>query len=286
MVRVTRGCKWNRCKFCGIYPNLGQPDFSIRPIEEVKHDIDLLKELHPKPETAFLGDSDPLLIPLEDCIELLKYIRNVFPDLKRVTAYARASTLHKKGPDALKKLAGAGLNRVHIGLESGDTEILRFQKKGQLPELVIETGKWLKVAKIEVSFYVLLGLGGKDRWKEHMDGSAAVINAVNPEFIRLRRLWLYSREETGTGECPLWEDIRAGKYSPQTPEGTVLELRRLIEKLDGVTSYIACDHANNYINVKGKMPKDKNLMLEEIDAFLKLPEEERQRHYESHESGI
>ncbi len=286
LVRLTRGCKWNRCRFCGIYPALGQPEFSLRTIKEIKHDIDLLARLHPRAETAFFGDADPLEIGVNEFIEIARYLRQVVP-VKRLTCYARASTLSRLEKGAVERLAKAGLNRVHLGLESGDAETLNFHRKGQSPKIIKRAALRLKNAGIEISFYVLLGLGGKDNWQQHIRESAKIINATKPEFIRLRRLWLYGDDIGVSGvECPLWREIRSGEFIPQTPEGTVLELKLLIEQLDRLDTFLACDHANNYINVSGTLRDDREEMLAEINEFLSRPKEQRQTHYIAVESRI
>lgn len=287
LVRLTRGCHWNRCRFCGIYPALGEPTFSTRTVPEVKRDIDMLRAKVSRATTAFLGDSDPLQIGLDEFIEIVLYLRGAFPEITRVTCYARASTLWKVKEPGIKRLAEAGLDRVHIGLESGDLSILKFHRKGQTPEIVVATGQWLRESGIEVSFYVLLGMGGRDHWKPHIDNTVRVIENVDPEFVRIRRIWLYGGEGSGhSPECPLWEDIRSGAFTPQTPEGTVLELRRLIDKLKNVDTFLTCDHTNNYVRVEGRVPHDRLAMLEVIDRFLQLPEADRQAHYEAIGSRI
>lgn len=280
LIRSTRGCNWNRCRFCGVYPALGEPGFSIRPVDEVKADVDWYAVHMAELPTAFIGDADPLCRPLEESVTLLRYIRQRLPALSRVTAYARAGTLYKMGKESVAALAGAGLSRVHIGLESGDLQTLKFHQKGQTARLVTEAACFAKAAGIEVSFYVLLGLGGRDRWKEHIDETVKVINASNPEFIRMRRIWLFSSESSQTlTSCPLVSDIRSGRFIQQTPEGTVRELRRLIATVENVQSHLVCDHANNYLVVEGDFPVDRERMLAEIDAFLALPPGERERHY-------
>ena len=72
LVRITRGCNWNRCRFCGIYPAMGQADFSSRSLAEIRHDIDLLTRLHPRMETAFFGDADPLAAGMEVFVGAVK----------------------------------------------------------------------------------------------------------------------------------------------------------------------------------------------------------------------
>ncbi len=287
LVRLTRGCQWNRCRFCGVYPALGEPGFSVRTVSEVKRDIDLLRARITRATTAFLGDADPLQIGLLPFIEIAHYLRDVFPEVTRLTCYARASTLWQLKASGIRRLAEAGLTRVHVGLESGDPDILRFHRKGQTPEIVASTGQWLRQAGIEVSCYVLLGMAGCDRWHAHIDNTVRVIEDAAPEFVRVRRIWLYGGEGSErSAECPLWQDIRSGAFTPQTAEGTVLELRRLIEKLDKVNTFFTCDHANNYVCVHGRLPCDRSAMLEVVDQFLRLPEAERQAHYETVGSSI
>lgn len=287
LVRLTRGCKWNRCRFCGLYPHLGEPTFSKRTVAEVKHDINVISERSARSDTVFFGDADPLQIGLDEFIEIARYLRKVLP-VRRLTAYARISTLWKLKRDAIQELARAGLNRLHIGLESGDAKTLQYHRKGQSPKMVKEVSRWLKEAGVEVSFYVLLGLAGKDNWKKHITETAAVINETEPDFVRIRRLWLYQSDPVFSGlECPLYEEIRAGNFRQQTPEGSVLELRLLLEMLnDALGTVLVCDHQNNYVRVSGVIKSDKMDMLKTIDDFLNQPESEKQRHYQAVGSRI
>ena len=276
LVRITRGCNWNRCRFCGLYPAMGQPDYSRRSLTEIKHDIDLLTRRHPEVTTAFFGDADPLSAGMAVFIGAARYLREHLP-LQRLTSYARVSTLYKLGRNNIHLLAEAGLNRVHLGLESGDPEILQFQRKGQSPKMVVTVAHWLKEAGIEISYYVLLGLGGQDRSDQHIRATARIINETEPEFVRLRRLWLYDKNLDR--KCPLWEQVQDGSFVEQTAEGTVLEVQLLLDLLKPLNTFFACDHANNYINVSGLLKDDKEDMLREVAEFLALPDKQRQAHY-------
>jgi hypothetical protein len=154
--------------------------------------------------------------------------------------------------------------------------------------MVIEGAAWLQEAGIEISFYVLLGLGGRDNWQQHIRGTARVINATAPDFVRVRRLWLYRDDSfLGGPECPLFDEIRQGTFTPQTPEGTVLELQLLLESLDpGLGTMLVCDHRNNYVQVAGVVRDDRDAMLAAVADFLRLPAAEREKHYEAVGSGI
>jgi len=141
----------------------------------------------------------------------------------------------------------------------------------------------VKKSGIELSYYALLGLAGEkwrdergewNSWEEHADETSSLLNIVNPDFIRFRRLWVHNG-------CSLNNEIEKGNFIEQSPEGTILELRKLISGLQGITSEVLCDHRNNYIMIHGKMPKDKARMLRKIDEFLNLPGQEREKYYKA-----
>mgnify|MGYP000857294067 CR=1 FL=1 len=279
LVRVIRGCDWNRCLFCGIYDLFGCAH-SLRTLGEVKDDIHALRELHGDCfETAFLGDANPLVLPTDFLVETLTALRATFPRLKRVTSYGRASSVWKKTQEELEAIHAAGLDRLHVGMESGSDAVLRMQKKGTSQKQLIEAGARVKASGLELSYYLLLGLGGQTLWQDHVDGSVQVINAVKPHFVRVRRLWTHPASRLG-------EKIASGEFIPQTPEGTVIELRDILKGLDAHGTTFTCDHANNYIQVHGRLNDQKHKMLDLIERFLALPDETRQRHYDSMPSVI
>ena len=276
LIRVTRGCKWNRCRFCGIYLALGQPTFEVRPVEEVRDDIRAARELHGEDwRGAFLGDADPLIAAPEDMCEILRTLRETFPKLERVRCYARAATCWlRKGH--LADYKQAGLDLVHVGLETGSTELLKYHDKGVNQNVLIKSGLAVREADLGLSHYVLLGLGGADRWEHHVEETLKVLNAVQPEFVRFRRLWIYGAE--GGPRSLLYEDVQQGLFDPQTPEGTVLELRAIISGIEFPTE-IEAIHGNVYVRVKGVMPEARGKLLVKIDRFLQRPPEERAARY-------
>jgi radical SAM superfamily enzyme YgiQ (UPF0313 family) len=279
LIRTIRGCNWNRCNFCGIYDFFDTP-FSERRLEDVLLDIDELSSMYGNIfKTAFLGDANPLHLPTDFLVEVLHHLRSRFPKLERVTSYARASSLAKKTTDEIKAIHAAGLDRVHVGMESGSDAVLRLQKKGTSQAQLIEAGKKTMASGMELSYYFLLGLGGQELWEDHVKGSARVLNAVKPHFGRIRRLWIHPMSK-------LMEKIRMGEFTEQTAEGTVVELRDLITGLEPSPMFFTCDHANNYIQVHGRMDEHKDDMLRLINTFLALPEGQRQEHYHSIPSVI
>lgn len=285
LLRVTRGCNWNRCRFCGIYPHLGQPDFSLRPLPDILEDIRVLHEKRPEIDTLFLGDADPLCAGMDTLLSVLAEVNRLFK-LTRITSYARISTLYKLGIENLRTLHKSGLSRIHAGIESGDETTLILQRKGQNNKMVRTVAGWLRDSNIEISVYVLLGLGGKERWQEHASETAKLLNDISPNFIRIRRLFVYPASPYGTPACPLSKEIAEGKFTEQSPEGTILELEMLLDLLQPMDAFFTCDHSNNYLNVSGYLHEDKSEMLREVGDFLRLPEKERNRHYAMTKSGL
>ena len=263
LVQATVGCPWNRCTFCMVYKN--GPKFKIRPVKEIKEDLLWAKNNYTYPiKTVFFPSGNTIIMKTEDFVEILEYAKKLFPDLERITIYGSAQYIVKKGLDDLKKIAKAGLARIHVGLESGDDIILKRTKKGSTQETQIKAGLLVKKAGINLSEYVVLGLGGKERTKEHIQETVKALNKINPDFIRIRTF-------LPKINTPILEEIRSGSFQILSPHEVLKETYRLIKNLK-VTSNIYSDHYTNYICINGKLPQDKDAMLQIIQEALKRDE--------------
>ena len=261
LIRITHGCPWNKCEFCAMYKKV---KFKAKSLEEIKNDILNAREIYGAAETIFLGDSDNLVH--KDLPEITAFIRQIFPEVKRLTTYARAKTIIRRKPEFLAAVHTAGLDRLHLGLESGDDVVLKRLCKGASSKEMILAGQKAKNAGFEVSFYVLSGAGGKDRWKEHAINSAAVLNAAQPDYIRLRTLTV----QPGT---PLDKKLLSGEFSLTPPLERLQEVELFIEHLEVTDCFLASDHLTNYLwaeyeviyrGVTGELPEEKTRMLTTI----------------------
>jgi radical SAM superfamily enzyme YgiQ (UPF0313 family) len=258
LVRVTRGCPWNKCTFCSLYRNI---PFERRPLEEIFEDIEAARELcRDETHSVFIGDSNSILIKTEELVQILDALHQSFPNIERITSYARAKTICKKTLEDLTRLRAAGLSRLHVGLETGDRELLSLIKKGATPEEMVEAGLRAKEAGFEYSLYVLLGIGGEERWEQHAQGTAEVLNRIDPHFIRARTFI----PQPG---CALYAAIKEETFRKAGHETILKEQRRLVEALDVTSTYLS-DHLSNYIPVNGKLPEDRQRMLAVIDEAL------------------
>jgi hypothetical protein len=225
--------------------------------------------LYYQTDACFLQDADNLIMKTKDLVEVLKFLKAQFPQIKRVTTYSRSRTVIRKSVDALKQIREAGLDRVHIGLETGYDPLLKLMKKGVSGAQHIEAGKRLLAAGMEVSEYVMPGLGGQEMWREHAVETAKVLNQINPHFIRLRSLRVPDR-------VPLHSKLKDGSFSMQTDDMLAEEIGLFIKTLEGITSTVTSDHIMNLLEeVSGKLPEDKEKMLAVIQAYQDLPETDR-----------
>jgi len=210
--------------------------------------------------TAFLQDADSLITKTPQLVEAIKYLKETFPTLERVTTYARAKTIYRKTPEELKDLRAAGLTRLHVGLETGDDELLKYVEKGVTAEEQIIAGRKAKAAGLELSEYVMPGLGGRIRAEQHAKNTARVLNEINPDFVRLRPF--VPRPET-----PLYDEYQTGEFQLSSAHERLMELRTLISNLN-VTSRICFDH---FMNSWHKSSHDL-LFRQDYDGY-KFPEE-------------
>ena len=305
LIRATRNCPWNRCKFCHTYK--GQR-FELRTVEEIKQDIqtagsiqDKIKELAWKSghgdrtsdvagmvyntppnvafqnvalwlyaggESAFLQDANSLIMRTGELAEVIRFLKATLPSIDRITSYGRSKTAAKKKPEELTELREAGLSRLHIGLESGYDPLLEYMDKGVTAAGHIAGGRRIVESGISLCEYVVLGLGGQEMWQEHATETARVLNEIEPDFIRVRTLAINSR-------MPLHDEIKNGKFIRAIEEKILEEERLLIEHLDCHSNFVS-DHITNLLQeIEGELPRDRERMLAAIDRFLALSAEEK-----------
>ena len=293
LIRVNRNCPWNRCTFCSLYK---RRKFSIRPVQEVIGDIDTIHHFIKKiaaalppqslqgdyqavlaawnwylsgMESVFLQDADCLTYRPENLVRILSHLKERFPEVKRITCYARSASLARIPDRALKALAEAGLNRIHVGMETGSETLLNLVRKGGGKEEQIAAGLKVKGAGIELSEYFLAGLGGTELSREHAEESAEVINRINPDFIRFRTLHIPEGLDLFAGSRD-----RSFRFAPDLL--LAREIGSFLERLDGITSAVKSDHAFNLLQeIDGVLPGCRERLVAVTRRFIELDPEER-----------
>jgi coproporphyrinogen III oxidase-like Fe-S oxidoreductase len=263
-VRVSRNCPWNRCAFCPVYKG---SKFSLRAPDEVIADLDEMKKFHGDAvRTVFLQDANPLLVRPDDLVRIVEAVRERFPHVDRITAYARSHTLARRKVEDLKRIRAAGLDRIHVGMESGCDEVLKLICKGVTRAEQIEGGRRAKQAGFELSEYIMPGLGGRALTDAHADDSSSALVEIRPDFVRLRTTAVIP----GT---PLFEMQERGEFEPLTEVELVKEIRRFLSGLKGLTARLESDHILNLLmELRGDLPGDLDDLIGVCDEFLNLPE--------------
>ena len=309
LVRFTRNCPWNKCEFCHIYKGR---KFEKRPLAEIKRDIDTVKKIQDEAvalsfeqghagkiteglvehifsdhaynecfrsvavwmyfgaQHVFIQDANSLVMKKDDLVEVIQYLKDTFPTIDRITSYARSQTLAQLwSVEDLKQLRQAGLTRLHLGMETGSDFLLKYMRKGVTKEQHIVAGTRIKEAGIELSEYVVPGLGGRKWSREHALETADALNKINPDFIRFRTLKVLK-------DMLLYKKLESGEFVLSHDEEILKEIRLLIQHLDSITSYVKSDHVLNLLEeIDGKLPEDKQKMLDVIDRYFALTDEQK-----------
>lgn len=281
LVRVTRNCPWNRCLICPAYKGT---TFSKRKVDEIKKDIDGMAEDHGRYlerfTTAFLQDADTLIIPTTELLEIIEYLKIKFPNITRITTYARAKSMKKKSVDSYKALKQAGLTRIHTGMESGSARVLKMIQKGSTPEDILTGGLRVMEAGISLSEYIMPGVAGRSLSSEHALETARLLNTIRPDYIRVRTFAMHPKS-------PMQRMVEEGTFFPMSDEEIAVEIRLLVSNLDEMHSYFRSGDfsLNLLMGVDGYLDSQKDEMLQEIDTYLSLSKMQKQAYSLLHRSG-
>ncbi|MDR3631877.1 MAG: radical SAM protein [Desulfocapsaceae bacterium] len=307
LIRITRNCPWNRCIFCQIHRDntfsLRPVDHVLMDIDTIHRHVGLIRKVIGGPgkitrdhilaltawtepdelkvlnaalhwardgmRTIFLQDANSLIIKPRDLISILTHLRKRFPWVERITSYASSHTLARIDDRDLNQIAAAGLNRIHIGMESGSNKVLAMVNKGVDREVHVQAGLKVKRAGMELSVYVMPGLGGKALSHSHAAETADMLNRINPDFIRLSTLAMPTHP---------WNLKQLGRenFVRQNDREIALELLFLLEDLKGITSTVHSNHMLNlFEDMEGTFPQDQEKMIAIAQEFLGMPVDEQ-----------
>jgi radical SAM superfamily enzyme YgiQ (UPF0313 family) len=257
ILQVTIGCSHNGCTFCSMYKG---KRFRVRGLEEIREDIAYARERYGYVEKIFLADGDALAMETEALLAVLGELRRVFGAGPQISLYAGPKNIMAKSMAELVQIREAGVSLAYFGIESGDAVVLDEVKKGATPEEVAAAGRKIRQAGIDLSATVILGLGGRERWREHALATAEVANAINPRYLAALTLMV----DPGSG---LGKKAAAGEFTVPSARESLCELKLLLENLQ-VDSVFRSNHASNYLAVGGRLPQDRQKMVAAVERAL------------------
>lgn len=262
IIQATLGCSYNRCSFCSMYRTKRHAE---RPLDAVRADIDDAARDWPDAHRVFLADGDAFSLPTDHLLALLAHLADRLPDLARVSAYATPASLLRKSPAELDALRAARLSLVYLGVESGHADILRRITKGASPRGLITAMAKARAANIKVSATVILGLAGREFWREHITATAEVIAAAPPAFLSTLQLFLEPDRVADFRDTFARGDHHA--FIPQDDPAILDELDLLLDRCRPDRPVIfRSNHASNALALAGNLPRDNDRLRAEIAA--------------------
>ncbi len=259
ILQATVGCSWNHCTYCDMYRD---KTFRVRKLDEVLEDIDSARQqVGDEVDKVFVADGDGLIMDLDHWESILNACSTAFPRLRRVSAYATAMNLLEKTPGELSRLRELGLSLLYIGPESGDDVTLKRIAKGASFDDHVRAAEKAHAAGMKLSAIFLLGAGGIERSAEHAAGSAKLASAMDPRFVSLLTLTVIP----GT---PMGKQQEKGRFTLPEQRDLLGELRTFVDEAHPTDAIFRTNHASNYLPLAGRLPRDRERILEVVDAAL------------------
>jgi radical SAM superfamily enzyme YgiQ (UPF0313 family) len=262
--QITLGCSFNKCSFCNMYRT---KEYSERPLEEIKKEIEMMSQLQPEVTRIFLADGDALNVATENIIKILNWIKGNFKNIERISCYSMPKNLLQKTDKELISLKQAGLDMVYLGIESGNDIILKKVTKGATSEMIIDSCKKAKKNGFIISCMIILGLGGKKYSNYHANDTSNIINQIKPNYLGALTLYMEPNIEKE------FYSKFSEPFQPLEDSEILDEMETLIANTDVKEPVIfRANHASNVYSIGGTLPQDKYRILEKIKYLKEHPE--------------
>ena len=264
LLQCTVGCSHNQCTFCGMYKD---KKYRVRQITEIMEDIKMARDHYGDLEKVFLCDGDAIALETDMLLTILKKLYQTFPSLRHVGSYVGPQSTLSKSMAELKKLRATGLTKAYIGVETGDDELLKKVKKGVGYDQMLEAGRNLVAANINLSAMVLLGLAGKgEASRRHALATAKICNEMKPQYLAALTV-------TPVPGTVLYRQVQAGDFELLDPFETLEEMKQIFENITADKMKFVGTHSSNYLSITGTLQRDKERMIKAVDDVLKSRDE-------------
>lgn len=270
IIRVADGCPWNGCTFCGMYKGV---KYNFQGLEHFERELSRAWKRRPNAQRIFLADGDVMHLDFHTLEKMLTALSHTFKRVGRVNVYSNGASILAKTDKELRRLKALKLHTLYMGLESGDEQTLREVNKRETAEEMIKAGQRAQAAGLRMSVMVLIGLAGKDRSLEHARATADALNEMQPRLLSALRLipipgtLLHDRRDDSMSRSR-----RSGTDRPAfkmlTEYEATVELREMISHLNRGSTVFRADHSSNIVPLEGRFPKDKERLLDQLDALL------------------
>ncbi len=254
VLRVADGCPWNRCTFCGMYKNVR---YRVRDVDEWQDELEAELRIDPDPKRVFLADGDVMALPFEELLQTLEFLSDRIPRLRRVSLYANGASILKRDESQLRALKDRKLHTLYMGLESGSNDVLQAVKKRETAEQMVEAVTRAQGCGLRMSIMILIGLGGRALQEAHINDTIAILNAMQPRLLSALRVIPVPGTELGDNE-----------FDELSEHDAVAQIHAILSGLDLERTVFRANHVSNVIPLEGRFPRDKDRLLDELQALL------------------
>jgi radical SAM superfamily enzyme YgiQ (UPF0313 family) len=221
VLQATSGCSWNRCTFCSFYQD--EPFRARTAAEFLEHAravAALLGRADRLRKRIFLASGNALILANRRLLPIVRLARESFPG-RPWSGFVDVVAGERKHLEEWAELRRVGLERVHVGLETGDDRLLSWLNKPGSGEESLEFVSTLKRAGLKVSVILMVGVGGERFAVDHVRNTSALTHRLPlgqgdtvylSPFVEHRGSG-YARRATDEGVLPLDPRQREAQYA-------------------------------------------------------------------------
>lgn len=268
IIQLTSGCTYQKCHFCSLYKD--EP-FALSPLSEFEEDLNEIKAYQPHARRIFITGANPFALSYEKLRPYILTVRDYLIKCQNIAMFASIRDIKNKEIWQLQKLRAMGVNGLSIGVESGDDDTLMLANKGYTSQDILEQCRKLDAAGIEYYFVFMTGLSGKGTGYRNAINSAQIFNQLNPYFISVDSLTLFS----GT---KLYDMEKDGKFIQAGEKERIQELQTFIQNLQ-IRTHLFANSKSNFYPITAYLPKERNSAVRELQHVIDTVEEDEMKKY-------
>ena len=268
IIQATSGCTYQKCRFCGLYKG---EYFRMSPMEEFEEDLEEIKSYQPYARRIFWTGANPFAMSYENLKLRALTVRDYLIKCQTMAMFASIRDIKDKEVWQLRKLRAMGINGLSIGTESGDDDTLALAGKGYTAADILEQCRKLDEAGIEYYFVYMTGLAGKGRGYHNAVNSAKLFSRLNPYFISVDSLTLFSDTELYCME-------QEGRFVPAGEKERLRELQVFIQNLQ-IRTHLFANSSSNFYPVTAYLPKERDSVVSELQYIIDTVSEEEMGEY-------
>ena len=254
LLQVTRGCSHNSCAFCTMYRDT---PFGEETPEQIERDIDEASQMELNTRRVFLVNGDAFTLPAHKLARVAEMIGEKLPQIRTISMYASIRNIQEKTDGELRMLRELGVNELNIGVESGMDSVLEYMNKGySVADAKAELSR-LKEAGYDYALNIIFGAAGSGAQVEHARKTAQLVNDAQPFLI------FTGTVHTDPG-CPLYDAVQEGSFVENTIGEYLDEEEQFVADLKLERCFFFGLHPSNVIQMQGRLPDDKEEMLQAI----------------------